>query len=174
VFAAIKEEKDPKLAEARVRKELAAAPDKLTPEQIDQQARIALSPWFRYFLTYDPAPTLSKVRIPVLALNGERDLQVPAAENIQAIKAALAAGGNKDYTAKILPHNHLFQSKTARPPNTAPSSRPSLRPLTMISDWIRPREAPPRRASSPRGSRTAADTKSAARSRFYRVCALPH
>ena len=42
-----------------------------------QVGRLA-TPWFRYFLTYDPRPTLARVRCPVLAINGEKDLQVPA------------------------------------------------------------------------------------------------
>ena len=139
VFAAIKEEKDPKATEARVRKELAASPDSLTPEQIDQQARIALSPWFRYFVTYDPRPTLSKVAVPVLALNGERDLQVPAAENTAAIRSALEAAGNKDFKVQVLPGlNHLFQEARTGSPAEYASIEQTFAPsaLTMISDWI--------------------------------------
>ena len=40
------------------------------------------TPWFRYFLTYDPRPALAKVKCPVLAINGEKDLQVPPKENL--------------------------------------------------------------------------------------------
>ena len=58
---------------------------------------MALTPWFRYFIKYDPEPVLQKVKCPVLALNGELDLQVPADQNLPAIEAALKAGGNKDY-----------------------------------------------------------------------------
>jgi pimeloyl-ACP methyl ester carboxylesterase len=139
VFAAVREEKDPKLTEARVRKELAASPEGLTPEQIDRQTRTALSPWFRYFLTYDPAPTLSKVEVPVLALNGERDLQVPAAENTKAIRTALDSAGHKDYKVQILPGlNHLFQEAHTGSPTEYASIEQTFAPsaLTMISDWI--------------------------------------
>jgi len=166
VFAAIREEKDPKLAEARVRKELAASPEALTPQQIDQRARIALSPWFRYFLTYDPAPTLSKVGIPVLALNGERDLQVPAAANIGAIRAALDAGGNKDYTAKILPGlNHLFQESKTGSPTEYASIEQTFAPsaLTTISDWIRLHAKPAAKGDGPTAAAAAAHDVPAAR-----------
>jgi uncharacterized protein len=57
----------------------------------------SLNAWFRYFLSYDPAKDLEKVKIPVLALIGEKDIQVPPAENIEAIENALRRGGNKNY-----------------------------------------------------------------------------
>ena len=44
------------------------------------------TPWFRYFLTYDPRPTLAKVKCPVLALIGQKDCQVPAKENLSEIE----------------------------------------------------------------------------------------
>ena len=46
------------------------------------QITMVTGPWFRFFLTYDPRPTLGKVKCPVLALNGDKDLQVPAKENL--------------------------------------------------------------------------------------------
>jgi dienelactone hydrolase len=69
------------------------------------------APWYRFYLTYDPQPTLRQVQCPVLALAGEKDLNVPAKENLPKIKQALAEGGNKDYTVSELPGlNHLFQT----------------------------------------------------------------
>ena len=69
-----------------------------------------LSPWFRFFLKYDPKPTLENIRIPVLALNGEKDLQVPPKEDLDAIKEALTAAGNKNFKIVEFPGlNHLFQ-----------------------------------------------------------------
>lgn len=71
-------------------------------------ARLA-SPWFRYFLNYDPVPNLARITVPVLAINGSLDRQVPANENLPAIRKALAA--NKDVTIAELPAlNHLFQT----------------------------------------------------------------
>ncbi len=68
------------------------------------------APWLRFFLSYDPAPTLMKVKCPVLALDGDKDLQVVPEQNIRAIKAALKIGGNRDVTAEILPGlNYLLQ-----------------------------------------------------------------
>ena len=62
------------------------------------------SPWFRHYMSLDPRPVLMKVRCPVLALNGERDLQVPSKANVEAIAKALQEGGNKDFTVKELPN----------------------------------------------------------------------
>lgn len=71
-------------------------------------ARLA-SPWFRYFLNYNPVPNLARIKVPVLAINGSLDRQVPAAENLPAIRKATAA--NKDVTIAELPGlNHLFQT----------------------------------------------------------------
>lgn len=68
-------------------------------------------PWMRFFWSYDPVPALKSVKTPVLALNGELDLQVNADINLQAIEAALKSGANPPHTIKKLPKlNHLFQT----------------------------------------------------------------
>jgi dipeptidyl aminopeptidase/acylaminoacyl peptidase len=75
------------------------------------------SPWFKYFLNYDPIPKLKRVKCPVLMLFGELDLQVPAELNKDTMVDALKKGGNKNYTSKIFPKaNHLYQcAKTGSP-----------------------------------------------------------
>ncbi len=73
--------------------------------------RRLFSPWMRFFLAYDPRPALRKLRCPVLAINGEKDLQVLPKENLAAIESALEAGGNRAFTVKELAGlNHLFQT----------------------------------------------------------------
>lgn len=73
-------------------------------------ARAVRSPWFRYFINYDPAPALQKVRAKVLALNGDQDIQVASAPNLAGLKASLQKGGNKNVEVKELKGlNHLFQ-----------------------------------------------------------------
>jgi pimeloyl-ACP methyl ester carboxylesterase len=92
----------------------------LTPEERkDQMASFiqgfvsANNPWMRYFLATDPAPFWSQVKCPVLALNGEKDMQVNYEQNLPAIKAALNSGGNKKVKTMALPDlNHLFQHCT--------------------------------------------------------------
>lgn len=70
------------------------------------------TPWFRALLGYEPVPVLRKVRQPMLVLNGERDLQVPADMNLSAIRTALQH--NPRAVVQEMPAlNHLFQtSKT--------------------------------------------------------------
>ncbi|MCC6525958.1 MAG: alpha/beta fold hydrolase [Polyangiaceae bacterium] len=68
------------------------------------------SDWFRSFVKLDPASHWSRVTVPVLALVGDRDTQVPADPNLGAIAAALAKAGNHDAETEKLPGlNHLFQ-----------------------------------------------------------------
>jgi uncharacterized protein len=77
---------------------------------VDAQVAMALSPWFRFFVAYDPAPALRKTRCPVLVLAGELDRQVVASQNVPAIERALKKGGNRKVTVRRLPGlNHLFQ-----------------------------------------------------------------
>ena len=66
------------------------------------------NPWMRYFLGYDPLPTIRKVRQPILILQGELDRQVTADQADMLAKAAREAG-NRDVTARVFPGlNHLF------------------------------------------------------------------
>ena len=82
----------------------------LKEDQIEAQIGQLLGPWYRYFLTFDPRPLLRQISCPVLAVIGEKDLQVPPSENLAAIGQALAEGGNEDFTVRELPGlNHLLQ-----------------------------------------------------------------
>ena len=69
------------------------------------------SPWFRYFLQFDPAPVLAKSKNPVLAIFGEKDIQVLAEQNIEPMKRALAKSRkSSDFSVvEIKGVNHLFQ-----------------------------------------------------------------
>lgn len=66
------------------------------------------STWMTSFLNYDPKTAISKITCPVLALNGEMDLQVPAKQNIPVLRDLLQT--NQKTTIKTYPDlNHLFQ-----------------------------------------------------------------
>jgi hypothetical protein len=98
-----------------------------------------MSPWFRYFISYDPTPALEKVKCPVLALNGSKDLQVLPNENLTVIKKALEKGGNKNFEIKELPGlNHLFQTAETGSPAEYIKIEETISPtaLQTISDWI--------------------------------------
>ena len=99
-------EKDEAVLKQKLRAELKGVPE----AQFDSAYKQLTSPWYRFFLTYDPAAALKKVRCPVLAINGSKDTQVPPALNLPAIRAALQAGGNTHFEVDELPGlNHLFQ-----------------------------------------------------------------
>ena len=108
------------------------------PNRIDTM--MAADPWMKFFLTYDPAPTMRRVKTPVLILTGSRDQQaVP--EQVALQEAAFKEGGNKDVTARVLPDlNHLFVHDTdGFPGNYAKLPPPIMMQtdvVTMITDWL--------------------------------------
>jgi pimeloyl-ACP methyl ester carboxylesterase len=112
---------------AEVRKQIETLPeaqrkalgdtDKAIEDAVQTQMSLVKNPWMKFFVTYDPAPALEKVQVPVLAIFGGKDLQVAAEPNEQAIKAAFARGKNTHATTKTYPEaNHLFQPATTGSP----------------------------------------------------------
>jgi len=98
------------------------------------------NPWMRYFLETDPAQFWSQVRCPVLALNGEKDLQVSQEMNLPAIKAAMRSGGNRKVKTVMLPGlNHLFQNSETGAPGEYARIEETFSPaaLDLITIWIR-------------------------------------
>lgn len=110
------------------------------PETVfDRQAHTLLTPWFKFFLSYDPKPALEKVKVPVLAINGENDLQVPPKQNLPVIEQALKEGGNKDYKVVEIPKlNHLFQTSETGAPTDYAKIEETISPkaLELIGNWI--------------------------------------
>ncbi|KAF2079140.1 alpha/beta hydrolase family protein [Flavobacterium sharifuzzamanii] len=97
------------------------------------------NPWIYNFLKLDPAPYLEKVKCPVLAINGSKDLQVPAEANLQNINKALTKAGNKKVTIKELPNlNHLFQECKTGLPKEYASIEQTISPTALeeISSWV--------------------------------------
>jgi pimeloyl-ACP methyl ester carboxylesterase len=153
IFKIIKAEKDPAVAEKKIieslREELKKYPEEEvkhlggnTDAAIEAQAKSANSPWFRSFLTLDPRIALAKVKCPVLAINGELDLQVPSKENLPEIEKTLKGGGNKDVTVKELPKmNHLFQTATTGAVAEYSQIEETISPaaLDLMTAWIKER-----------------------------------
>jgi pimeloyl-ACP methyl ester carboxylesterase len=113
--------------------------------RFDQALPTILAPWMRYFLAYDPRVALRDVHVPVLALGGTLDLQVPAKENLSGIDSALKSAGNKDYRVVELPNlNHLFQTATTGAPSEYATIEETIAPqvLELITSWINQRFAP--------------------------------
>jgi dipeptidyl aminopeptidase/acylaminoacyl peptidase len=98
------------------------------------------TPWMQYFISYNPVPTLEKVKCPVLAINGSKDLQVPPKENLEGIKKALNKGGNKNVTTLELPNlNHLFQECSTGSPKEYGTIEQTFSPtaMTVVLNWIK-------------------------------------
>ena len=88
--------------------------DKASPDQYAAQVKTERIPWLKYFIATDPAKFWEKVQCPVLALNGDKDIQVYAEENLSAIRKALRKGGNRKVKTQVIPGlNHLFQHCTS-------------------------------------------------------------
>jgi dienelactone hydrolase len=94
-------------------------------------------PWERYFLAYDPAPALARLTVPVLALNGSLDVQVPAKENLAAAREALK-NNPKATVMELAGMNHLLQDAKTGAPNEYNDIEETMSPtaLKIITDWV--------------------------------------
>lgn len=104
---------------------------------INQMVAAFTDPWMRYFLSYDPAPALARLEIPVLAMIGTLDLQASSADNVPALESALSS--NPDATVLELPGlNHLFQNATTGAVSEYGIIEETMDPEVpqTISDWI--------------------------------------
>jgi uncharacterized protein len=115
----------------------------LSSEEADRLIELSVvqlaSPWFRYFLTYDPADTLNKIRCPTLVLSGELDLQVDATVNVVAIQGALRDAGAESVESHTFPGlNHLFQPAKIGTPSEYGEIEQTISPsvLETITNWL--------------------------------------
>ena len=149
LFEIIKTEGDTPEARARAREVMRESVAEFTAEErealgateqaMEDQITTMFSNLLRRFLAHDPATVLRKIQVPVLALNGEMDLQVAAAENLGAIEAALVEAGNEDFQTEVLPGlNHLFQNCVTGLPSEYAEIRETFdeRTLERIGDWV--------------------------------------
>jgi uncharacterized protein len=136
--------------EAALREELARLPAE-ERKAVEEKGRLGAAvagikalagPWLTFFVSYDPRPALRRVKCPVLALNGSKDLQVPPKEHLPEVAKALREGGNRDVTVKELPGlNHLFQKcetgKLAEYGRIEETFNPEV--LKLITEWVKER-----------------------------------
>jgi hypothetical protein len=114
-------------------------PQAVARQQIAAQVASARSPWFKFFLDYDPAPTLAKVQVPVLALFGGKDLQVPAEPNRRAMEEVFARSGLKDFRLVVMPGaNHLYQEANTGSVSEYTKLKKEFLPgfLDLLTTWI--------------------------------------
>lgn len=139
MLAAMRGSKDDAEAEARAMVLLRdnAAGFNGTPEQLAGVAKQFSSKWIRDLMDYDPGPTLAKVRVPILAVNGSKDMQVPAAQNLSAIRTATAK--NRNVTVLELPGlNHLLQTAPTGAAGEYADIEETVAPIALdtISNWV--------------------------------------
>jgi pimeloyl-ACP methyl ester carboxylesterase len=143
IFETLKTEPDSALTAIKLREIIADGKysELGQTEKILTDAEIAKvnSKWFRNFITYDPVPSLKKVKCPVLALNGGKDLQVPPKTNLPVIEQALKDGKCKSFKTMEIPDlNHLFQHSKTGSTNEYAEIEETFSPevLEIIKHWI--------------------------------------
>ena len=121
-------------------KSLDNVPEGLNLEDfVEIQFRQLMQPWMQFFLQYDPQNALEKLTLPILALNGSKDLQVPSKENLNAIENALEKAGNTQFKIMELEGlNHLFQECGTGAPSEYGLIEQTFSPkaLQIIRDWV--------------------------------------
>lgn len=118
----------------------AFAKGNLPKEQLTAITAQITTPWFVYWLRFNPSIYLSQVKCPVLALNGSKDLQVPPKENLSGIRTSIESGGNKKVTTLELEGlNHLFQECSTGLPTEYATIEQTCSPkmLEAMKEWIK-------------------------------------
>ena len=148
----LKSENDEKLKENLTNLLLKAVkehPDVTKPKEMKDEDFVAMqvkqitSPWMYYFMKYNPKNALERVKCPVLAINGAKDLQVPPKENLEAIEKFVKNGGNNDVTIKMYEGlNHLFQEAKTGSPTEYGTIEQTFSPVVMedVAKWIQSKE----------------------------------
>jgi fermentation-respiration switch protein FrsA (DUF1100 family) len=148
LYGIIEHETDPKTRHAKLIQLFEQSLAEMTAEEkkragasanAEQSAAAVERPWIRFYFPHDPRETLRQVHCPVLALNGDKDIQVPFKMNLPEIEKALKEGGNADYTLKALPNlNHLFQTCKKGTLDEYASIEETMSPaaLQIVADWI--------------------------------------
>jgi dipeptidyl aminopeptidase/acylaminoacyl peptidase len=99
----------------------------------------AVPGWMHFFADYEPLPTLRKVRVPVLILQGETDRQVSVSE-ARKLADALRAAGNRRVTLRTFPGmNHLLVDDPSGNPmgyTKLPSHAVRKDLLGVLADWL--------------------------------------
>lgn len=106
---------------------------------INEVSGLFMTAWGHYFLSYDPHVYNSKLVIPVLAINGSLDMNVPARENLEGIRMSLEKAGNKNFEiVEFEGLNHVFQTAITGAPAEIATIEETIAPqvLEKMGDWI--------------------------------------
>lgn len=108
----------------------------ITIEQLHNMLKT--NTWMTFFMDYDPSENIASIKCPVLALNGSKDCQVPAAMNIPVLRRLLPKN-RKNLVKEYEGLNHMFQHcETGRPDEYYKLEETiSEEVLSDIIDWIK-------------------------------------
>lgn len=145
-YALVRQEKDPKVLTQKLTELVKSSglDAALPPAALETQMRMLTSPWFRFFLDYDPLPSVKAVKCPILALYGQKDLQVSSKQNLPLLQEALKQAGNSGAEVKELPElNHLFQHAYVGTPSEYAAIEETFSPeaLKLVVDWVAERDS---------------------------------
>jgi uncharacterized protein len=107
-------------------------------DELKKQLTSALTPWFHYFIKYNPSENLSKMQCPVLAIYGSKDLQVPAKQNIEALTPIFEKSKSDHLIVELSDLNHLMQNAETGNVSEYDFIEETMAPkaLETISNWI--------------------------------------
>jgi uncharacterized protein len=140
-YAAVREAKSATALEAKLNDlvEKSGLSASMPAAALQAQIRLMTTPWFRQYLDFDPAPLMEQIKCPVLALNGDRDLQVDANDTVPLLRQAYEKSGNKDFTVmEIEGVNHLFQKAQSGSPALYGAIEETIAPevLNAVGSWL--------------------------------------
>jgi uncharacterized protein len=145
-YAAVRQAKSAGTLEAKLSDliEKSGLSASMPPAALQAQIRLMTTPWFREYLDFDPAPLMEQIKCSVLAMNGDRDLQVDASDTVPLLRQAYEKSGNQDFTVmEIEGVNHLFQKAQSGSPALYGAIEETIAPevLNAISSWLAKRTA---------------------------------
>ena len=109
-------------------------------ELTEQTVGLLASPWMYYFMIYDPTEAIVKTNCPALLLNGSKDVQVVASQNLPAYEKIIAEHGKTNMTLREMPElNHLFQHCETGSPNEYFTIDETISPevLEIVADFVK-------------------------------------
>lgn len=107
---------------------------------VDGFARQVAGPWFRFHISYNPADYMKDIRVPVLAVNGDKDIMVPAAIHLPYFKKYIGARKGASITTVVVPQmNHLLQECTTCLASEYSKAEQHMHPqlYKVLSDWLK-------------------------------------
>ena len=115
-----------------------SVPEEDFEQTVDEALKELTQPWFQFFLFYDPAPVLAKLKCPVLAMNGTLDVQVSSKQNLPPIERAIHDAGGDITIVELEGLNHLFQPAITGAVSEYMTIETIFDPkaLAILSDWI--------------------------------------